>query len=90
MEIEVIGQITNIEIIAVGNKISILPFLYRNFGIRYKSSFLPFVRRKFRWLKLKGIAQVKLNNGEIRLAEIHWFEARGVGEIYLRIKNYLD
>ncbi len=89
MEIEVIGQITNIEIIAVGNKIRILPFLYRNFGTRYKGSILPFVRRKFRWRKLKGVPQVKLNNGEIRLAEIHWFETRGVGEIYLRIKNYL-
>ena len=43
-----------------------------------------------RWRKLKGIAEVKLSNGEIRLAEVHWFEAYGIGKKFLRIKHYLD
>jgi hypothetical protein len=77
MDFEIIGQISDIEIIAIGSKIRILPFLQQEFG-------------KGRWRKLKGIAQVKLSDGEIRLAEIHWFEAHGVGKKFLRIKYYLD
>jgi hypothetical protein len=77
MEFEIVGKISNIEIIAIGSKIHILPFLHQEFG-------------RGRWRKLKGVAHVKLNSGEIRLAEIHWFEAHGIGRKFLRIKNYLD
>ncbi len=77
MDFEVVSKISDIEIIAVGGKIRILPFLQNEFG-------------RGRWRKLKGIAQVKLSDGEIRLAEIHWFEAHGIGKKFLRIKNYLD
>lgn len=77
MDFETIGKISDIEIIAVGGKIRILPFLQSKFG-------------KGRWRKLKGIAQVRLSDGEIRLAEIHWFEAHGIGKKFLRIKHYLD
>jgi hypothetical protein len=77
MNFKVIGKISKIEIIAVSSKIRILPFLQKEFG-------------KGRWRKLKGTAQVKLSNGEIRLAEIHWFEAHGIGKKLLRIKHFLD
>ncbi len=77
MDFEILGKITDIEIIAVGSRIRILPFLQQKFG-------------KGRWRKLKGIVQVKLSGGEIRFAEIHWFEAHGVGKKFLRIKHYLD
>lgn len=77
MDFEIIGKISDIEIIAVGSKIRILPFLQEKFG-------------RGRWRKLKGVAQVRLSNGEIRLAEIHWFEAHGIGKKFLRIKHYLD
>jgi len=77
MDFEVVSKISDIEIIAVGGKIRILPFLQNEFG-------------RGRWRKLKGIAQVKLSDGEIRLAEIYWFEAHGIGKKFLRIKNYLD
>ena len=77
MDFEVIGQITDIEIIAVGNKIRILPFLRKKFG-------------RGRWRKLKGVATVRLSNGQIRLAEIHWFEAHGIGKRLLRVKHFLD
>ncbi len=77
MNFEILGKISDIEIIAVGSKIRILPFLQQEFG-------------KGRWRKLKGVAEVKLSSGEIRLAEIHWFEAHGIGKKFLRIKYYLD
>ena len=77
MDFEIVSKISDIEIIAIGSKIRILPFLQRKFG-------------RARWRKLKGIANVKLSGGEIRLAEIHWFEAHGIGKKFLRIKYYLD
>ncbi len=43
-----------------------------------------------RWRKLKGVANVLLSNGTIRLAEVHWFEAHGIGKKKMRIKRYLD
>ncbi len=39
---------------------------------------------------LKGTATARLSNGDVRLAEIHWFEAHGIGGKFLRIKQYLD
>ncbi len=77
MDFEILGKISDVEIIAVGSKIRILPFLQREFG-------------RGRWRKLKGFAQVKLSSGEIRFAELHWFEAHGIGKKFLRIKHYLD
>jgi hypothetical protein len=43
-----------------------------------------------RWRKLKGIAQVKLQNGRIRRAELHWYEAHGIGKRKVKIKTFLD
>lgn len=77
MNFEVIGKITDVEIIAVGRSIRILPTLHKRFG-------------KGRWRKLKGIAQVRLHDGTMRRAEIHWFEAHGIGKKLMRIKYYLD
>jgi hypothetical protein len=77
MDFKIIGPISDIEIIAIGNRIRILPFLQEEFGRR-------------RWRKLKGTAQVLLGNGDVRTAEIHWFEAHGIGKKFLRIKRYLD
>jgi hypothetical protein len=77
MNFEVIGKITEIETIAVGGNIRLLPVLRKRFG-------------RGRWRKLKGIAQVRLRDGTIRLAEIHWFEAHGIGKRLMRVKRYLD
>lgn len=77
MNFTIIGEISDIEIIAVGSKIRILPFLRRRFG-------------NGRWRKLKGAAQIKLADGTIRLAELHWFEAHGIGKKLMRVKYYLD
>ncbi len=77
MDFEIIEKIYEIEIIAIGSKIRILSFLQNEFG-------------NGRWRKLKGTANVRLSNGDVRLAEIHWFEAHGIGKKFLRIKRYLD
>lgn len=77
MDFEVLEKLYDIEIIAIGSKIRILAYLQQSFG-------------KGRWRKLKGKAKVRLSNGEVRLAEVHWFEAHGIGKKILRIKRYLD
>ena len=77
MHFEIIGEITNIEIIAVGNKIRILPLLRERYGAG-------------RWRKLKGVASVRLFDGSVRVAELHWFEAHGIGKRKMRIKRFLD
>ena len=77
MNFEVIGKIDDVETIAIGSNIRILPVLRKRFG-------------RGRWRKLKGIAQVRLRDGTTRLAEIHWFEAHGIGKKFIRIKRYLD
>lgn len=77
MNFEVIGKITDVETIAIGSSIRILPILRKRFG-------------KGRWRKRKGVAQVRLRDGMMRLAEIHWFEAHGIGKKFMRIKRYLD
>jgi hypothetical protein len=77
MHFEIVGQITEIETIAVGSGIRILALLRKRYG-------------KGRWRKLKGVASVRLSDGRIRLAEVHWFEAHGIGKRKMRIKRYLD
>jgi len=42
-----------------------------------------------RWRRLKGIAMVRLKDGTIRKAELHWYEAAGIGRKELKIKRYL-
>jgi hypothetical protein len=77
MHFEILGRITDIETIAVGSNIRILPLLQKLYG-------------RGRWRKLKGIAYVRLSDGTTRLAEVHWFEAHGIGKKMMRIKRYLD
>lgn len=77
MHFEIIGDITDIESIATGPGIRILPFLRKRY-------------RKGRWRKLKGRALVRLADGTVRRAEIHWFEAHGIGKRKIRIKRFLD
>ena len=73
MKFEIVGKITEIETIAVGKSIRMLPVLNRKYG-------------KGRWRKKKGVATVKLKDGSFRLAEIPWYEARGIGRRDVKIK----
>ena len=77
MFFEVVGEIEGIETIAVGRSIRELKRLRRQFG-------------SGRWRKLKGIATVRLPNGRIRKAEVHWYEAHGIGKKKLKIKRYME
>lgn len=77
MYFEIIGEITNIETIAVGNAIRDIARLQKQYG-------------QGRWRKLKGIATVRLANGRICQAEVHWYEAHGIGKKKFKIKRYLD
>ncbi len=76
MHFEVLGKIENIEIIAVGGNIRDIIRLRKRYG-------------SGRWRKLKGIAMVKLENGNIHTAEVHWFEAHGIGKRKMKIKRLL-
>jgi hypothetical protein len=76
MYFEIIGEITEIETIAVGGRIRDLARLRKQFG-------------KGRWRKLKGLAAVRLRNDRIRKVELHWYEAHGIGKRKMKIKRYL-
>lgn len=71
------GELHKIEIIAIGRQVRELPILRKRFG-------------RGRWRKLKGVADVALRDGRIRLAEVHWYEAHGIGRVRMKIKKYLD
>ncbi len=77
MRFEIIGEITEIETIAVGNSIRDLDRLQRLYGIG-------------RWRKLKGIASVELPDGTLVTAELHWYEAHGVGRKEVKVKRILE
>ena len=76
-DFEVIGEIQEIETIAVGSRIHALSYLQKIYG-------------RGRWRKLKGVAQVRLPNGKIRRVELHWYEAHGIGRKDMKIKWYLE
>ena len=77
MYFEILGDIANAETIATGSSIRELGRLRKFYG-------------RGRWRKKKGIARVRLEDGEIRLAEVHWYEAHGIGRKELKIKRYID
>lgn len=77
MYFEIIGEIEDIEIIAVGNSIRDIARLRKQYG-------------PGRWRKLKGVATVRLFDDRIKKAEIHWYEAHGIGKKKIKIKRYLD
>jgi hypothetical protein len=77
MHFEIIGDIIDIETIAVGPTIRDVARLRKQYG-------------RGRWRKLKGIARVRLANGRIRRAEVHWYEAHGIGKKEMKRKRYVD
>jgi len=77
MNFDIVGEITVVETIASGRGIRDLRRLRKNYG-------------KGRWRKMKGMARVRLANGRIRLAELHWYEAHGIGKKEIKRKRYLD
>lgn len=77
MRFEVVGRITDVEIIASGSAVRLRRYLRKAYG-------------PGRWRKLKGIATVRLPKGLLRRVEVHWYEAHGIGRRDLKIKRYLE
>ena len=77
MNFKLRGEITDIEEIASGRSIRILPVLQKLYG-------------KGRWRKLKGVALVELPDGSVGRAELHCYEAHGIGRRDMKIKHLLD
>ena len=74
---EIISEITEIEPIAIRTSIRDRAHLRKQDG-------------PGRWRKLKGIAMIRLRNGRVRKAELHWYEAHGIGKKEIKRKRYLD
>jgi len=77
MSFDIIGEIEDVEIIAIGGNIRDIMRIQRQLG-------------PARWRKLKGFAKVRLRSGVIRRAELHWYEAHGIGKKKIKIKRFLD
>jgi hypothetical protein len=45
---------------------------------------------KGRWRKMKGIALIRIASGRVRKAELHWYEAHGIGRVEVKRKRYLE
>lgn len=76
MKFEIVGELRAVETIATGRQIRVLAALVKKWG-------------RGRWRKMKGIGVVRLRSGRLREAEIHWYEAHGVGKRDLKIKKLL-
>jgi hypothetical protein len=77
MHVEIVGEIQDIETIAKGLSVRERERLAAQYG-------------HGRWRKLKGIATVRLENGSTVRAEIHWYEAQGIGRRKMKIKRFLE
>ena len=77
MDFEIVGDLSGIETIAAGLGIRDVRRLRRLYG-------------RGRWRKMKGVARIRLPDGSIRLAELHWYEAHGIGKKELKAKRYLE
>ncbi|MEW6040621.1 MAG: hypothetical protein AB1633_03795 [Elusimicrobiota bacterium] len=76
MYFKVIGKIRKIETIASGHGIKNLNRLNKMYG-------------KTNWRKLRGKCRVKLKDGTVLDAEVHWYEGHGIGKKEMKIKKYL-
>jgi hypothetical protein len=74
VSIEIVGKIFDVQTIAQGKRIRELDRLLRVYG-------------PGRWRKRKGVARVRLPDGSVVSAEVHWYEAHGVGRKEFKIKK---
>ena len=78
IDFEIVSEISRVETIATGTAVRDRARLQKRYG-------------RGRWRKVKGIANVRLVSGRIRLAEVHWYEAHGIGKSEFKIKlPFLD
>ena len=74
---QVLGTVRHVETIATGEGVRTRRHLNRTYG-------------RGRWRKMKGQATVRLNNGVLVEAEVHWFEAHGIGRRDFKVKRVLE
>ncbi len=77
MLFEIIGEIEEIEPIAIGGRIRDIMRIQKQYG-------------PGRWRKLKGFANVRIQSGTVRKAELHGYEAHGIGRKKMKIKRFID
>jgi hypothetical protein len=77
MDFTIVGDIRDVETIARGTGIHEISRLRKFYG-------------PAAWRKRKGRATIRLTDGRIRDAELHWYEASGIGKREFKIKRYLD
>jgi hypothetical protein len=76
MRFEILGEISDIETFATASGIREIARLRRSYG-------------RGRWRKRKGVARVRLSDGSTHLAELHWYEAAGIGRKEFKIKHLI-
>ncbi|MDA0733323.1 MAG: hypothetical protein O2909_00865 [Chloroflexi bacterium] len=76
MYFELVSRITNVETIAIGSSIYEIARLRRLYG-------------RGRWRKQKGVATVRFADGTLCEAEIHWYEAHGIGRKEIKLKRII-
>ena len=76
MRFDIVGGVRDVKPIARGASVRIRAQLAARFG-------------RGQWRKLKGTAMVRLRDGSGWLAEVHWYEAHGIGRRRMKIKRFL-
>ena len=77
MTFEIVDGIHNVQTIATGPSVKARTVLRKKYG-------------HGRWRKLKGVAIVRLENGNLHWVELHWYETHGTGRRDFKIKKFLD
>jgi hypothetical protein len=77
MYFKIVGRIRDVETFAVGSSIREIARLRKLYG-------------RGRWRKRKGVARVRLEDGTLRVAEVHWYEASGIGKREFKIKRFRE
>lgn len=73
---EIIGPINNAQTIAEGRSVRVKKRLRKYYG-------------GSRWKKMKGLATVRFSNGNLRQAEVHWYQSHGLGKREMKIKRII-
>jgi len=76
-QIEFLSEVRAVETIASGPSVRLRRLLNKTYGAG-------------RWRKRKGVATVRLPDGFVGRAEVHWYEAHGLGRVDMKIKRLLD
>ena len=74
MRFKIVGRINDVEVIATGSALRERKRLWKRYG-------------KGRWKKLKGNASVRFSDDTMWEAEVHWYEAHGIGAKEYKIKR---